>query len=81
MRIGIEIPLDLDMLETDLTPFPVAGNDGSDNFLGLLYRVDVEALEEWASVNNFMMGDIWLGQMNTFVFSSLVFDFSFRVLV
>ena len=56
MKIGIEIPLDPGMPETELTPSPVAGDHGSDNLLGLFYRVDVEALEEWANVTNFMMG-------------------------
>ena len=50
MMIEIEIPLDPDMPEPELTPSPVAGDDGCDNFLGLFYRVDVEALEEWAKV-------------------------------
>ena len=35
MRIGIEIHLDPDMPEPELTPSSVAGDDGSDNFLGL----------------------------------------------
>ena len=47
MRIGIEIAIDLDMPEPELTPSPVAGDDGSDYCFGLFYRVDVEALEEW----------------------------------
>ena len=58
MRIGIEIPLDPDMPELQLTPSPVAGHDGFDNFLGLFHRVDVEALEEWANVTNNMMGGL-----------------------
>ena len=58
MRIGIEIRLDPNMPELELTPSPVAGDHGSDNFLGLFYRVDVEALEEWADVSNFMMGGL-----------------------
>ena len=56
MRIGIEIPLDPDMPDSELTRSAVAEDHGSDNFLGLFYRVDVEALEEWANVTNFMMG-------------------------
>ena len=58
MRIGIGIPLDTDIPEPELTLSPVAGDDGSDNFLRLFYRVDVEALEEWAKVTNFMMGGL-----------------------
>ena len=57
-RIGIEIPLDPDIPEPELTSYPVAEDDGSDNFLGLLYRVDAEALEKWANVTNFMMGGL-----------------------
>ena len=60
MRIETEIPLELDMPEPELTPSPVAGDDGSHNSLGLFYRVDVEALEEWANANNFMMGELGL---------------------
>ena len=56
MKIGIEIPLETDMPLPELIPSPVAGDDGSDNFLGLFYRVDLEALEEWANVTNFVMG-------------------------
>ena len=56
MKIVIEIPQDPDMPEPEMTPSLVAGNNGSDNFLGLCYRVDVEALEEWVVVTNFLMG-------------------------
>ena len=58
MRIETEIPLDPDMPQAELTPSPVAGNDGSDNFSGLFHRVGVEALEEWAIKTNFMMGSL-----------------------
>ena len=58
MTIGIEILLDPDMPEPVLTRSPVAGDDGSDNFLGLFYQVDAEAVEEWAHVTNFMMGGL-----------------------
>ena len=60
MKIGIEIPLDPDMPEPELTPSPVAGDDGSDKFLKLFYRIDVEALEKWAKVTKFMMGGLGL---------------------
>ena len=60
MRIGIEIPFDADMPEPELTPSPVTGDDGSDNLLGLLCRVDVEALEEWAKVTIFMMAGFYV---------------------
>ena len=46
MRIGMAIPLDPDLPEPEPALFPVARVDGSDNFLGVFYRVDVEALEE-----------------------------------
>ena len=56
MRIRIEIPLDPDMPEPELTHSLVPGDDGSNNFLGLFYRVDIEALEKWAKVINFYDG-------------------------
>ena len=58
MKIGIEFLLDLDMLEPVLTLFPVAGDDESDNFWRLFYRVGVEAPEVWAIIPNFMMGGL-----------------------
>ena len=42
----------------ELTLSPVAGDDGSHNFVGLFYRMDVEALEKWAKVTNFMKGGL-----------------------
>ena len=56
MRMGIENPRDPDMPESELTPSPVAGQDGSDIIIGLSHRVDVEAPEELANGTNFMMG-------------------------
>ena len=70
MRIGIEIPVDPDMTEPELTPSPVAGDDGSDNFLGLFYRVDVEALEEWAKLTSFMMGGLGFSVEDTEITTS-----------
>ena len=58
MGIGIEILLDPSMPEPELTPSPVAGDDGSDKFLGIFYRVDTEALEEWVEEINFTMGGL-----------------------
>ena len=58
MRIGIQIPLYPDKPEPELTRSTVAGDHESDNFLGPFYRVDVEALEEWAKVTNFMIGGL-----------------------
>ena len=45
MRIGIEFPFDPDIPEPELTPSPVAVDDGCVIFSGLFDRVDVEALE------------------------------------
>ena len=56
MRMEIKIALDPDMPQPKLTPSPVAGDHGSNNFLGFFYRVDVEALEKWANLTSFMMG-------------------------
>ena len=59
-RLGIEIPLDLPehMPQQEMTPSPVVPDEDHDNFLGLYYRVDVEALDEWATVASFMRGNI-----------------------
>ena len=47
-RLGIEIPLGLPehMPQQEMTPSPVAPDEDDDNFHGLYYRVDVEALDE-----------------------------------
>ena len=58
MRIGIAILLDPGMPEPELFPFPVVGDPGSDNFLGLFYQVDVDALETWAKTTKFMSGSL-----------------------
>ena len=54
-RLGIENPLGFSehMLQ-EMTPSAVAPDEDHDNFLGLYYRVDVEALDEWATVTSFM---------------------------
>ena len=59
-RLGIEIPLGLTehMPEQKMIPSTVALDEDNDNFLGLFYRVDVEALDEWATVTFFMRGSI-----------------------
>ena len=59
-RLGIEILLGLPehMPQQEMTPSPVAPDEDNDNFLGLYYRVDVEALDEWATVTIFMRGSI-----------------------
>ena len=56
MRIGIEISLDPDMPEPQLSRSPLAGDQGSDNCLGLFCWVNVNALKTWAKVTKFMYG-------------------------
>ena len=46
------------MPQQEKTPSPVAPDEDHDNFLGLYYRLDVEALDEWATVTGFMRGSI-----------------------
>ena len=59
-RLGIEIPLGLPehMPQQEMTPSPVAPDEDNDNFLGLYYRVDIEALNDWATVTSFTKGSI-----------------------
>ena len=59
-RLGVEIPLGIPehMPQQEMTDSPVAPDDNHDNFLGLYYRVSVEALDEWATVKGFMRGSI-----------------------
>ena len=59
-RLGIEIPLGLPehMPQQQMTPSPVAPDEENDKFLGLYYRVDVEAFNDWATVTSFMEGSI-----------------------
>ena len=59
-RLGIEIPLGLPehMPQEEMTLSPVVPDEDQDHFLGLYYRVDVEALDEWAKVTSFMRGSI-----------------------
>ena len=59
-RLGIEILLSLPehMPKAEMTPSPVAPDEDHANFVGLYYRVDVEALDEWATVTNFLSGSI-----------------------
>ena len=59
-RLGIEIPLGLPehIPQQEMTPSPVAHDEDNDNFVGLYYRVDVEALDDWATVTSFMRGSI-----------------------
>ena len=46
------------MPQQEMTPSPVAPDEDNDNFLGLYYRVDVEALDEWTTVTSFLRGSI-----------------------
>ena len=57
-RLGIEIPLGLPehMPQQEMTPSPVAPDEDNDNFIGLCYRVDAEALDEWVTVTGSMRG-------------------------
>ena len=59
-RLGIEIPLSLPehMPQQVMTPSPVVPDKDHDIFLGLFYQVEVEALDEWATVTSFMRGSI-----------------------
>ena len=59
-RLGIEILLCLPdhMPQQEMTPSPVAPVENNDNFLGLYYGVDVEVLDEWATVPSFIRGSI-----------------------
>ena len=41
-----------------MTLSPVAPDEDHDNFLGLYYRVDVETLDESATITSFMRGSI-----------------------
>ena len=59
-RLGIEIPLGLPehMPQEEMTPSPVVPDEDHDHFLGLYYRIDVEALDEWSTVTSLMRGSI-----------------------
>ena len=59
-RLGIEIPLGLPehMPQQQMTHSPDATDEDHDIFLELYYRVNVEALDEWAAVTSFMRGSI-----------------------
>ena len=41
-----------------MTLSPVAPDETNDNFLGLDYRVDVDALIDWATISRFVKGSI-----------------------
>ena len=59
-RLEIEVPLALPehMPQQEITPSPVAPDEENDNFLGLYYRADVEALHDCATVTSFMKESI-----------------------
>ena len=46
------------MPQEEMTPSPIVPGEDHDHFLKLYYRVDVEALDEWATVTSFMRGSI-----------------------
>ena len=43
-----------------MTPSPVAPDEDNDNFIAGYYRMDVEALNDWATVTSFLKGSIRL---------------------
>ena len=58
--MGVKIPLGLQEQERqqEMTISAVAPDESNDNFLGLCYPVDVEALNDWATVAHLMKGSI-----------------------
>ena len=44
------------MPQQDITPSPVAPDEDNKKFLGFYYRIDVETLDEWATVKRIMRG-------------------------
>ena len=46
------------MPQQETTPSPAASDEDNDNFHGLYYRVDIEALNYWGTVTKFMKGSI-----------------------
>ena len=61
-RMGIEILSGLPehLPQQEMTPSPVASDEINDKFLGLYYRVDLKALNDWTTVTHFMKGSIGL---------------------
>ena len=55
-RLWIEIPVGLTDIsaQQEMTTSPVAPDENNDNFLGVYYRLDVEELNDWATVIHFM---------------------------
>ena len=56
----IEIPLGLPehLPEQEVTPSPAAPNENDDKIFGLIYRLDVEPLNDWATVTQFTKGSL-----------------------
>ena len=54
LGIGIEIPLDSNMPQPELTSSLVAFDEKDDSSLEIHSRVDVETLNDWATVTWFM---------------------------
>ena len=46
------------MPQQEMTASPVAPEEDNDNFLGLYYRLEVEALNDWATVTSLMKRSI-----------------------
>ena len=61
-RLGIEnrLGLPVHLPQQEMTDSLVAPEENNDNFLGLFYRVDVEALNDWATIIHIMNRSIRL---------------------
>ena len=57
-RLGIGIPVPEHLPEQKMTPSPVAPTQNNDIFLGLIYRVNAEFLNDWATVTQLMKENI-----------------------
>ena len=58
MKAGIGTFLDNNLPKSEMTPSPAAPDENKDNNLGLDYRVEVEALDDWATVTRFSSGNV-----------------------
>ena len=56
--LGIRIPLDNSPPLHANSISPIANDEANDNFSGLYYKTDVEALSDWATVILFMRRSI-----------------------
>ena len=58
LEIEIQVGIPEHSPEQEMTTSPVAPIENNDNFFGLFYRVEVEFLNDWATVTQFMRGSI-----------------------